>query len=381
MQELGCHGTDVSFYNQANGSMAKLCDNYRATAQVWWLLLDKHYYREVNTMLLPNTTQALFFTAPAQVEWRTIPLASPTADQVLVQTVFSGISPGSELLLFRGQAPGELAADSTIAALRGELQYPCQYGYACVGTVQAIGSAVEPSWLGRWVFAFQPHQSHFCCQPSVLLPLPPGIIPTQALFLPNTETAVNLLHDGRPLLGERVAVLGQGLVGLLTSALLMRMSLGAVWVVDPLPERRALAKALGVTAACAPTALPESELGRFDLIYELSGQPAALNTAINLAGYAGRIVVGSWYGTRSAPLTLGGRFHRERLQLISSQVSTIAPQLSGRWDKARRFALVWQLLESLPNAGWQTVVPAAQAQHAYQQLAQGEGLFWVLMYS
>jgi 2-desacetyl-2-hydroxyethyl bacteriochlorophyllide A dehydrogenase len=319
---------------------------------------------------------ALWFTAPRQIEVREEPLPTPAAGQVLARSLVSAISPGTEMLIYRGQFPAGLTTDAAIAALPGALAYPLQYGYATVGEVRALGPGVEAHWLGQRVFAFQPHASHFLAAPETLIPLPPEITPESAVFLPNTETAVNLLHDGAPLLGERVLVIGQGIVGLLTTALLAQFPLAQLLTLDHLAQRRQWSRAFGAHQSLAPDAawleaLRATHFAGADLVYELSGAPAALDTAIAAAGYSGRIIVGSWYGQNRAPLDLGGRFHRERLRIVSSQVSTIAPELQGRWSKPRRFAVAWQMLQVIQPARLITHrYPLHDAARAYQQIDQ-----------
>ena len=141
--------------------------------------------------------QALYFTGPRQVALQTEPLPSPAFGQVLVKTIMSAISPGTELLVYRGLAPADLARDETITALAGDFSFPLTYGYAAVGQVLELGPGVDPAWKGRLVFAFQPHVSHFIAAPDELLGLPAGLNPEAALFFPNLETAVNLAV-GRP---------------------------------------------------------------------------------------------------------------------------------------------------------------------------------------
>ena len=328
----------------------------------------------------------MLFTAPGMVEVCTEEMAPPQGDELLVETVVSAISAGTEMLFYRGQVPPGMAADSSIAGLTGTVSYPLKYGYACVGHI-----------CNRYYFAFHPHESHFCASPQALLPVPQGMAPAQAALLPNAETAVNLVMDGAPLVGERVLVMGLGIVGLLTTALLSQFPLAALIAVDPLPQRRRIAQRLGASRTIDPgvfrprKAFDAQPLGcgyargcgggaepnegekrsnqgnetdsaetvqealvdagerhGVDLIYELSGQPSALDAAVSAAGFDSRIVVGSWYGTKPATLQLGGSFHRNRVRLISSQVSTIAPQLRGRWTKARRMESAWQLLARLP---------------------------------
>lgn len=274
-------------------------------------------------------------------------MPTPAADEVLVRTVLSAISAGTEMLFYRGQVPPELSVDATIAALTQPVYYPLRYGYALVGEVVATGAAVEPGWQGQRVFAFHPHTSHFCAKPTALIPLPDEVTPEQACFLPNLETAVNFVQDGAPIIGERVVVLGQGVVGLLTTLLLRQFPLAALVTVDRFPLRRARSTQFGAHQSYDAIPVDQTQAFNADLVYELTGNPAALNDAITMTGYDGRIVIGSWYGQKRAAIDLGGHFHRSRIRLISSQVSTIAPHYQGRWTKARRFAMVWQMARQI----------------------------------
>ena len=300
-------------------------------------------------------SRSVFFTAERKSVLRNTPLPPPPADAVLVKTRTSAISAGTEMLLYRNQMPHGIATDATIAALGGKLAYPLKYGYACVGTVIDTGKNVAAEWLGRTVFAFNPHESHFHARPADLLPVPPDIPADDALFLPNMETAVNFLMDGQPVIGERVAVFGLGIVGLLTTALLAKMPLAQLIGFDMLAHRRKMAETLGAHAAIDPTQPDTASAAQLagdgaDLTFEVSGAPAALNQAIACTGFGGRVVIGSWYGTKPVALDLGGAFHRSRITLIASQVSTIAPKFSGRWDKTRRFGVVWQMLADIHPA-------------------------------
>jgi len=331
-----------------------------------------------------NTRSSLLFVAPRRLEVCVEDLPVPGPGQVVVQAVLSAISSGTERLVYTGQFPEDLAADETIAALSGSLHYPLKYGYSMIGVVTAVGSNVSPEWLGRRVFAFNPHESAFIADLEYLLPAPAGVSDEDAVFLPNMETAVNLVMDGRPLLGECVAVLGQGIVGLLTIALLARFPLETLAAFEGLSLRRDAAQQAGAALCSDPAAELQPGLpAGFDLCYELSGSPAALNLAIQLTGFEGRIVIGSWYGRKQAPLDLGGRFHRSRIRLISSQVSTIASELSGRWTKARRFELAWQMLAAVRPSQWITHrFPLAEAAQAYRLLDErpGEAIQVVLTY-
>jgi 2-desacetyl-2-hydroxyethyl bacteriochlorophyllide A dehydrogenase len=324
--------------------------------------------------------QALYFTGPRQVAVLNEPLPSPASGQVLVKTIMSAISPGTELLVYRGLAPMGLARDETITALAGDFSFPLQYGYAAVGQVMELGAGVAPAWKGRLVFAFQPHASHFLSTPDELLGVPAGLNPEEAVFFPTMETAVTLLLDGRPLMGEQVAIFGQGIVGLLLTALLRRWPLSSLVTLDLYPRRRLLSEDLGAHVSLDPST-PEA-MARLaaalqasgpcpgaDLCYEISGNPAALDQAIAATGFNGRVIIGSWYGVKRADLNLGGRFHRSRMRLISSQVSSINPELTGRWDKARLYHTTWQsLVEVQPGCFITHRVPIAQAAQAYALL-------------
>jgi len=310
--------------------------------------------------------QSLYFEAPYQIAVREEEMPTLEAHQILVQTTLSAISAGTEMLLYRGQFPSEMTLDASIASLETQNNYPFKYGYAAVGVVEEIGKGVDENWFGKRVFSFQPHQSHFMAAPDETLVIPPEIPDEDAVFLPNMETAINLVMDAHPLIGERVIIFGQGIVGLLTTALLRQFPLEKLVVVDPVPMRRQAALALGVDAALAPDDPGQAD---FDLALELSGAPAALNAALGKVGYGGRIVVGSWYGQKPVSLDLGWRFHRDRIQIVSSQVSTIAPQFSARWDKSRRFARAWQMLGRVKPSQWiSSRVPLREAGQVYAML-------------
>lgn len=169
--------------------------------------------------------RALCFRGPEDIAVVEEPIPEPDPGEALVETEYSAISPGTELLLYSGMAPGDLPADETISALDGDLDYPLRYGYAAVGRVAAVGDAVADSWLDRRVFAFHPHASHFRLPPAELHPVPEGCSPAEATLLPNVEAAVNFCMDAQPVVGERAVVFGQGVLGLLTTALLAQFRL------------------------------------------------------------------------------------------------------------------------------------------------------------
>jgi len=326
--------------------------------------------------------QALWFTASRELEIREEPIRDLDAGEVLVQTLLTAISPGTEMLIYRGEFPRELSADSTISALQGELAYPLRYGYCAVGKVIAIGSQVDSSWHDQIVFSFQPHQRFFVSRTDDLQPVPPGIPVEDAVFLPNMETAVNFLLDGQPLIGEKVVAFGQGIVGLLTIALLAQFPLEKLISVDLVPLRRKTSQSLGTHQSLDP--LEEEFLSKLqdqleqggdysgaDLVYELTGNPNVLNQAIAVTGFNGRVVIGSWYGEKRSTLDLGGKFHRSRISLISSQVSTLTPGLSARWSKQRRFSLAWDMIRKIaPGRLITHRIDFSEVQTAYELLDQ-----------
>lgn len=320
---------------------------------------------------------ALYHEAPRKVRVIQEPIPDPQDGDLLVQTRFSGISPGTEILLYRGEFPSELLVDETIPALAGQTGYPVKYGYSAVGEVIGAGSSELTGWIGRIVFAFNPHEKFFIADPSDLIPVPDDIAGEDAVFLSNMETAVNLVMDGKPLVGENVIIFGQGIVGLLVTGILAQFPLNILFSLDNYPVRRRASIEMGVVESFDPVGastterlallLPEGA----DLVYELTGQPEALDEALAVSGYQTRIVIGSWYGDKKAPVKLGGAFHRDRIRISSSQVSTIAPEFTGRWTKERRFDTAWEMIHLLQPSRFITHrYPIEEAEKAFQMLDQ-----------
>jgi 2-desacetyl-2-hydroxyethyl bacteriochlorophyllide A dehydrogenase len=292
--------------------------------------------------------QSLWFLGPGKVELRREELGAIPPDHVLVQSKISAISAGTELLAYRGELPPDLALDETLGSLRrGTFSYPFQFGYASVGDVVDVGSALDrTAWMGRRVFAFHPHATAFMAPATEVLAVPDELPSERAVLFAHMETAVNLALDGGATLGENVLLIGQGMVGLLATALLARFPLSVVVAAEGVALRAQAARALGARSVitCAAEVAEIFGARGADLIYELSGDPDALNLAIAVAGHEARVVVGSWYGQKRSQIDLGGRFHRRRLRLISSQVSHIGAPLSARWDRARRADATWRAL-------------------------------------
>ena len=317
------------------------------------------------------TKRDLYFTGERSVDVRTAPVPDPGDGEVLVRTEQSGISPGTELLVYRGEVSRDSVKDETIDALDGTFSYPLQYGYAAVGQVADIGDDVDDAWLGRRVFAFHPHTSHFLSEPAELVPT--TLAPEQALFIPNVEAAVNFVMDANPRLGARVVVFGQGPLGLLTTALLSQFPLESLVTVEYDEHRRSLSETFGADRAVTPAQLPEALPAQADVSIELSGNPSALDSAVDVTGYAGRVLVGSWYGNKDVTLQLGKGYHRSHIRIQSSQVSRIDPAHADRWDKDRRMGVVTDWLAETDISPLLThTFSIENAAAAYQLLDEGE---------
>ena len=287
------------------------------------------------------------FVAPRRVEVTEVDIADPAPGEVLVRTSHSGISSGTEMLAYRGELDATVALDETIPSLGGTFAYPFRYGYSCAGVVEAGNGAVPE---GTPVFAFHPHQGRFVARAADVVPL--GSVPPRlATLFPLVETALQVSLDAGAVLGQRVVVVGLGAVGLLTGALLKRAG-ARVLGGDPLAWRRRAAADLGVDALAPEDlagAVAEATAGAgVALVVEASGNPQALAAALPLLAHEGTALVASWYGTKPVTLPLGGEFHRRRLTIRSTQVSTIPARLGDRWDIGRRRAAVVELMAELP---------------------------------
>jgi threonine dehydrogenase-like Zn-dependent dehydrogenase len=279
--------------------------------------------------------RAFWIATPGRGELRRAPLAPPREGEVLVRAVASGVSRGSESLVFMGRVPESQRQAMRCPFQQGDFPAPVKYGYASVGVVEA-GDA---PWLGRRVFCLHPHQDRYVVPAEAVLAIPDAVPDTRAVLAANMETAVNGLWDAAPRLGDRIAVIGAGVVGALMAALAARLPGTAVELVDIDPARAALAAALGCRFA-----RPETASGEADLVIHASGSAAGLATALRLAGFEATVLEMSWYGDASVPAPLGEAFHARRLVLRSSQVGAVAPAQRARWPRNRRLALALDLL-------------------------------------
>lgn len=313
------------------------------------------------------TERELWFVAPGRVELRSAPVAPPLPGQLLARALASGISQGTELLLFKGEGPEPF--DPSLDA-PGAATYPRRYGYAWVGQVcEAPGGELE---LGAPVFALAPHGDVWRAPSRAFRPLPPEIPVERAVLAANLETAINVVWDAGVALGDRVVVIGGGVVGLLCGYVARRGGARHVALIEPSPVRRSVASALGFDVAVAPE--ERDTLADADVVIEASGDPACLDGAIGHARLEGVIVVASFYGQRTAPLALGSEFHRRRLTLRASQVSRLPASRSSGWTFERRFELVCGFLhDAALDRLLEPAVPFAHAPGLYEALARAPG--------
>nr|WP_246503999.1 zinc-binding alcohol dehydrogenase [Plastoroseomonas arctica] len=261
----------------------------------------------------------------------TLPERAP--DQALIRTLITGISRGTERLVLQGRVPESQYPVMRAPLMAGDFPFPVKYGYSAVGIIEA--GARE----GSRIFCLHPHQDRFLAPVAMCIPVPDAVPSERAALAANMETAVNILWDARPLPGERVLVIGAGVVGLLTAYLIAQIPGTEVTVTDIDPSRRALTQSLG-----AAFSAPEDAPGERDLIIHASAAPAGLRHALSLCAFEARIVEASWFGDRECPLPLGEAFHAKRLSIISTQVGAIAPAMRSRRTYAERLGLALSLL-------------------------------------
>ncbi|GAA1172698.1 zinc-binding alcohol dehydrogenase [Ornithinimicrobium humiphilum] len=276
--------------------------------------------------------RAYWTVAPGRGELRVEELSNPGHGEALVRATASGVSRGSELLVHRGGVPASVADQMRAPFQVGDLAGggPVKYGYLSVGVVEDG----EPDWVGRRVFCLHPHQDRYVVPVSALSPLPDEVPDHRAVLLGTLETAVNALWDGRPLYGDRVAVVGAGMVGASVAALLAQLPLERLELVDPDPERAALGERLGARGVA-----PEGATPGCDVVFHCSASPEGLQASLDLLGPEGEVVELSWYGDRAVPVELGSAFHARRLRIRASQVSTVSPHRAPRRDHAGRMAV------------------------------------------
>jgi len=275
--------------------------------------------------------RAFWTVGPGTGELHTETLAEPRPGEVLVRALASGVSRGTESLIFAGRVPFGQFDAMRAPLMGGTFPFPVKYGYSVVGERDD----------GVRIFVLHPHQDRFLAPAVMCVPVPAAIPTHRAVLAANMETALNLCWDAAPLAGERVLVIGAGVVGLLAASLLARVPAAFVTVVDVNPARAALAESFGCRFAL-PDAAPRDQ----ELIIHASASEAGLRLALDRAAFEGRIIEASWYGDAAPSVPLGGSFHARRLRLIASQVGAVAPPMRGRRTHAERLATALALLDN-----------------------------------
>jgi threonine dehydrogenase-like Zn-dependent dehydrogenase len=288
--------------------------------------------------------QAFWLSAPGHGELRSVDLPRPAPGEVLVRTLFSGVSRGTELLVFRGRVPANQHEVMRAPFQEGDFPAPVKYGYLNVGVVEEGPHEL----LGRTVFCLYPHQTRYVVPAGAVTVVPDGVPAARAVLAGTVETAVNAAWDAAPLVGDRIAVVGAGMVGSSVAKVLAGIPATRVQLVDIDPSRAALAAALGVEFVT-----PEAASGGCDLVVHASASEAGLATALELAAADGVVLELSWYGDRQVRVPLGEWFHSRRLTLRSSQVGAIAPARRHRRGFADRMAVA---LELLADPGFEVLI-------------------------
>ncbi len=273
--------------------------------------------------------RALWCVAPGVAEIRAEAERVPGAEECRVRALFSGVSRGTERLVLAGRVPESQWPVMQAPLMGGAFPFPVKYGYSAVGLRDD----------GQRVFCLHPHQDVFVAPEGMCVPVPDAVPSRRAVLAANMETAVNVLWDAAPLVGERVLVVGAGVVGLLSAYLLARVAGADVAVCDVNAGRAALVESFG-----ARFVLPDAAPGERDLVVHASANQAGLRLALRCCGFEGRVVEASWYGDAEVALPLGEGFHARRLRLISTQVGQVASVMRGRRTHGQRLALALELL-------------------------------------
>jgi threonine dehydrogenase-like Zn-dependent dehydrogenase len=274
---------------------------------------------------------AFWTVAAGRGEIREETLPAPGLGETMLRALASGISRGTEALVFAGRVPTGQFDTMRAPLMGGSFPFPVKYGYSVVA---------EGDGEGR-VFVLHPHQDRFLAPIGMCVPVPDAVPTHRAVLAANMETALNLYWDAVPLAGERIMVIGAGVVGLLAASLLVRVPAAEVTVVDVNPARASLARSLGCAFAM-PDAAPVDQ----ELVVHASASEAGLRLALDRAAFEGRIIEASWYGDTAPAIPLGGAFHSRRLRLIATQVGAVAPPMRGRRTHAERLATALALLDN-----------------------------------
>ena len=287
----------------------------------------------------PDAAIAWWTTGPGQGEFRYEPLPRPSEGQAAVRTMWTGVSRGTEALVARGEVPESERARMRAPFQDGDFPFPVKYGYLNVGTVEEGPDPLR----GRTVFALVPHQTRYVVAADALAPVPEAVPPRRAVLAGAVETAVNVLWDAAALIGDRVVVVGAGMIGCAIARVARGIPGVDVTLVDVDPAKGPIARALGATFVPASDAADQPT--EPDVVIEASGSGAGLELALRLAPTDGEVVVASWYGSRAVPIGLGADFHSRRITIRSSQVGAVSARRRARRTTRDRLAVALRLLE------------------------------------
>nr|WP_246224098.1 zinc-binding alcohol dehydrogenase [Pseudarthrobacter psychrotolerans] len=279
---------------------------------------------------------AYWTTGPKHGELRNEALPAPGPGEALVRTLYSGISKGTEIVVHTGSVPPRVAEEMRAPHQQGTFPSPVKFGYLSVGIVEEG----PEDWAGQKVFCLNPHQDRYVISTDALTRIPDGVPARRAVLTGTVETAVNALWEAGPRLGDRIAVVGAGLVGGMVATLLRTFPLARFQLVDLDPERKHLADKLGVEFAHPDDAKPDC-----DIVFHCSASQEGLERSLQLAGDEGEIIEMSWYANRKVTLPLGEDFHARRLSIRASQVGVVARARRHRRTKAERLELAVELLK------------------------------------
>lgn len=299
-----------------------------------------------------NSAQALWYVAPGEAELRPATIGDLRPGDALVRSLYSGLSRGTERLIFEGKVPEMEWSRMKAPAQEGEFPFPVKYGYSAVGVAEEGPAEIK----GKNVFALYPHQDRFVIPAERAFIIPDNVPPRRATLAANMETALNILWDGNAQPADKIVIVGGGIVGMLVASLASRLPGADVTLIDIEASREAITKKLGVGFA-----LPDKAPGEADLVIHTTASAAGLSLALKLAGVEGTIVEASWFGTGMVNVALGDAFHSRRLRLISSQVGNVCASRAKRWTTRRRLeAAIGMLADDRLDALLGEEVPFAE---------------------
>ena len=296
-------------------------------------------------------------------ESQLLPVVISPQKKILLKALYSLISIGTERLVAQGQVPPAIAEAMSVPYQEGAFSFPIKYGYALVGEV----IQKDHPWEGRLVHLLHPHQNYCAVEENALALVPEGIPAKRATLTSNMETAVNAIWDAQASVGDRVLVAGFGIIGALLAQVLSKIPAIDLWILEQSESRIALARSLGFNIL-----EKKEETAAFDIAFHTTGNEVALQFCIEKIGFAGKVIELSWYGEKDIRLHLGGTFHSQRKQLLSSQVAHLPSDRLPRWDYARRKQVVFELLKDpIFDALINDVIPFEQSPDYFTQLRQG----------